>query len=168
MAAAAFYFSYLHSCLGPLQPVVIIFISSQPCLQGLPLKGDGSTAALYAVVLGCMGLLISWAAPACNNPIFAEIVPPHLRSMIYAFDRSFETAIAASAAPVVGLLAEHVFNWQVQSLQGHSPACKNPKRPINYLGISYFALEQFLFLAIRDAKDFSIYACHLERVRQPP
>ena len=60
-----------------------------------------------------MGLLISWAAPACNNPLFAEIVPPHLRSMIYAFDRSFETAIAASAAPVVGLLAEQVFGWQV-------------------------------------------------------
>ena len=83
-------------------------------VQGLPLEGDGRTAALYALVLGCMGLLISWAAPACNNPIFAEIVPPHLRSMIYAFDRSFETAIAASAAPVVGLLAENVFGWQVQ------------------------------------------------------
>lgn len=82
-------------------------------MQSLPLQGDGRTTALYAVVLGCMGLLISWAAPACNNPIFAEIVPPHLRSMIYAFDRSFETAIAASAAPVVGLLAEHVFGWQV-------------------------------------------------------
>ena len=162
MAAAALYFCYLHSCLPPLQPAVITFISSQQCLQGLPLKGDGGTAALYAVVLGCMGLLISWAAPACNNPIFAEIVPPHLRSMIYAFDRSFETAIAASAAPVVGLLAEHVFNWQVQVLQGHDPACKNPKRPRNCLRISYFVLEQFLFLAVQDAKDISIYPCYLE------
>ena len=27
--------------------------------------------ALYAVLLLSMGLLISWAAPACNNPVFA-------------------------------------------------------------------------------------------------
>lgn len=78
----------------------------------LPLRGDGGTAALYTAVLGVMGLLISWAAPACNNPIFAEIVPPHLRTMIYAFDRSFETAISASAAPLVGILAE-ALGWQV-------------------------------------------------------
>jgi hypothetical protein len=68
-------------------------------VQGLPLNGEGTTVALYAAVLGCMGLLISWAAPACNNPLFAQIVPSHLRTMIFAFDRSFETAIAASAAP---------------------------------------------------------------------
>lgn len=81
-------------------------------LKGLPLNGEGTTVALYAAVLGCMGLLISWAAPACNNPLFAQIVPSHLRTMIFAFDRSFETAIAASAAPVVGILAEKVFGWQ--------------------------------------------------------
>jgi hypothetical protein len=35
--------------------------------------------------------------------MFAEIVPEHLRSVVYAFDRSFEGAIAACAAPLVGL-----------------------------------------------------------------
>jgi hypothetical protein len=43
--------------------------------------------ALYGVVLLLFGLLTCWAAPACNNPIFAEIVPPSLRNIIYAFDR---------------------------------------------------------------------------------
>ena len=38
--------------------------------------------ALYAVVLFFMGLCIAAAAPACNNPIFAEIVPPELRNMV--------------------------------------------------------------------------------------
>lgn len=79
-------------------------------MQGLPLNGEGTTVALYAAVLGSMGLLISWAAPACNQPIFAQIVPPHLRTMIFAFDRSFETAIAASAAPgelISPLVANH-------------------------------------------------------------
>lgn len=41
-----------------------------------------------------MGLLISWNAPATNNPIFAEIVPGHLRTAIYAFDRCFEVSAA--------------------------------------------------------------------------
>ena len=71
------------------------------------------TIITYALLLLCMGLLISWAAPACNNPIFSEIVPPHLRTVIYAFDRSFESAIAASAAPLVGIMAESMFGWKV-------------------------------------------------------
>ena len=77
-------------------------------IQGLPLNGASSTVGLYAAVMLSLGLLISWAAPACNNPIFAEIVPPDLRNMIYAFDRSFEGAIAACGAPFVGWLAEYM------------------------------------------------------------
>ena len=142
---------------------------------------------LYGIILATMGLTISWAAPACNNPVFAEvrspiwpqatclllisqahqrvpsppqhspceagcqtcspaafavclggpsclltlvncapgccsrslshaqIVPPDLRNLVYAFDRSFEMAIAALAAPLVGILAEHVFGFAVCS-----------------------------------------------------
>lgn len=33
-------------------------------------------------------------------------MPAHLRSTIYAFDRSFEGAVAACGAPLVGLIAE--------------------------------------------------------------
>ena len=50
---------------------------------------------LYAAALVTMGLLKSWSQPACNNPIFAEIVPPACRNMIYAFDRCFEGGRAA-------------------------------------------------------------------------
>ena len=60
-----------------------------PCsLQGLPYDATMAMALVYGGLLALMGVLISWAAPACNNPIFAEIVPPHLRNMIYSFDRS--------------------------------------------------------------------------------
>ena len=45
----------------------------------------------------------------------AEIVPARLRTFIYAFDRSFEMAVAACAAPVVGKLAESVFGFEVRS-----------------------------------------------------
>ena len=57
------------------------------CLQGLSYASTNAMAWVYGSLLALMGVLISWAAPACNNPIFAEIVPPHLRNMIYSFDR---------------------------------------------------------------------------------
>ncbi len=52
-------------------------------MQGLPLDGTSiGVTTLYAIVLFLMGLCIAAAAPACNNPIFAEIVPPELRNMV--------------------------------------------------------------------------------------
>ena len=53
----------------------------------MPLDGTPASAALYGVLLVASGLLKSWAAPALNNPVMAELVPQHLRSMVYAFDR---------------------------------------------------------------------------------
>jgi hypothetical protein len=61
------------------------------CMQGLPLDGTSVLAtALYAGVLFLMGLCIAAAAPACNNPIFAEIVPPELRNMVSSHGDSHE------------------------------------------------------------------------------
>ena len=37
-----------------------------------------------------------------NSAFFADIVPEQKRSTVYAFDRSFEGAVAACAAPLVG------------------------------------------------------------------
>lgn len=86
------------------------------CLsQGLPRNGQAGSAALYGAILVTMGLLKVWAAPACNNPVFAEIVPPHMRNMIYAFDRCFEGAVAACATPFVGMLAQRMFGFTVST-----------------------------------------------------
>ena len=38
----------------------------------------------------------------------------HLRTLIYAFDRSLEGALAACGAPLVGYLAQHAFGFRVQ------------------------------------------------------
>ena len=57
------------------------------CLQVLPHNGEQSTVTAYACCMIFFGLLKSWAAPACNNPIFAEVVPAHLRTLVYSFDR---------------------------------------------------------------------------------
>lgn len=56
-------------------------------MQILPHDGEQSTVVLYACCMVFFGLIKSWAAPACNNPIFAEVVPAHLRTLVYSFDR---------------------------------------------------------------------------------
>lgn len=56
----------------------------------MPLNGETMTVVAYAVLLLIFGLMKSWSAPACNNPIFSLLVPAHCRNLIYAFDRCFE------------------------------------------------------------------------------
>jgi len=80
-------------------------------LKGLP-AAAGVAFPPYFVTLWAMGLLISWSATGCNNPVFADVVPEHLRSMIYAYDRCLEGGIAAMITPLVGLLAERSFHYQ--------------------------------------------------------
>lgn len=48
----------------------------------------------------------------CNNSaMFADIVPEHMRSKIYAFDRAFEGAVGACGLPLVGLTAQRLFGY---------------------------------------------------------
>ncbi|KAM5575750.1 hypothetical protein ABKV19_014609 [Rosa sericea] len=78
----------------------------------LVLPDDPSTAVIHGLVLFIMGFLISWNAPATNNPIFAEIVPERSRTNVYALDRSFESILSSFAPPVVGILAQHVYGYK--------------------------------------------------------
>ncbi|KAL6771840.1 hypothetical protein ACKKBG_A28005 [Auxenochlorella protothecoides x Auxenochlorella symbiontica] len=86
-------------------PLSVLLIKGLP----QPVAGDPHFGA-YAGVLLLMGLLVSWCG--CNNSaLFADLVPEQLRSTIYAFDRSFEGAIGAFGAPLVGLTAERCFGF---------------------------------------------------------
>jgi hypothetical protein len=51
-----------------------------------------------------------------------QIVPERLRTFIYSFDRSFEMAVAATSAPLVGLLAERL-GFDVRPAHGACLAC---------------------------------------------
>ena len=57
------------------------------------------------------GMLISWAATACNSPIFSELFEPEIRSTAFSIDRFFEGAFAASGTLIVGWLAVNFFNY---------------------------------------------------------
>lgn len=61
--------------------------SWHPRAQAMPLNGEPATVVAYAMLLLAFGLMKSWSAPACNNPIFSMLVPPHCRNLVYAFDR---------------------------------------------------------------------------------
>lgn len=86
---------------------------------GVPLAGilllvmpiDSSTPVWHGIMLFILGFSIAWNAAATNNPIFAEIVPPSVRTSIYALDRFFETLLSSFAPPVVGILAEKVYGY---------------------------------------------------------
>ncbi|PRW32866.1 MFS general substrate transporter isoform A [Chlorella sorokiniana] len=79
--------------------------------KALPMNGDPATVWLYGFIMSAWALLTAWPAPCCNNPAFAEIVPPAQRNLVYAFDRCFEGAMAAFSVPLVGILAEDWFGF---------------------------------------------------------
>lgn len=91
---------------GVAVPIVAVLLRVLP--------PDTSWAAVYAALLVLFGLLCTWNAPATNNPIFAEIVPPRLRTSIYALDRTFEMALASFAPAIVGLLTEDLYGYKPQ------------------------------------------------------
>eukprot|EP00884_Botryococcus_braunii_P002021 jgi/Botrbrau1/1181/Bobra.0162s0063.2 len=109
---------YMMRVMGDRGRIVICqisVISSFPLslllLKGLPIPEETpslSVALLYALVLFLMGLFISWNG-ANNSAMFSELVPVDLRSTVYAFDRCFEGAVGACAAPLVGYIAETFF-----------------------------------------------------------
>ncbi|CAD6220636.1 unnamed protein product [Miscanthus lutarioriparius] len=70
----------------------------------------------FAVTLFFMGITISWCATSANNPMFAEVVPPKHRTMIYAFDRAFEGSFASLAAPAVGLVTEKIYGYDTKTV----------------------------------------------------
>ncbi|KAK7828705.1 hypothetical protein CFP56_029978 [Quercus suber] len=103
-------------------------ILSQICTaSAIPLTGillvllpdDPSSAFMYGLVLFIIGFFTSWAAPATNNPIFAEIVPEKSRTSIYALDESFESMLATFSPAVVGILAQQVYGYK-PNLKGFS------------------------------------------------
>ncbi|EPS71312.1 hypothetical protein M569_03447, partial [Genlisea aurea] len=77
---------------------------------------DRTSYGAYASTLLVMGLAISWCATAANGPMFAQVVPPRHRTMIYAFDRAFEVSFSSFAAPVVGILAERLYGYDAKSV----------------------------------------------------
>ncbi len=72
-----------------------------------------STSSLFLFIgAGFLtGMLISWAATACNSPIFAELFEPEIRSTAFSIDRLFDGALAASGTLLVGWLAVTFFNY---------------------------------------------------------
>ncbi|CAH2076369.1 unnamed protein product [Thlaspi arvense] len=79
--------------------------------------------SIFSLTLFLMGLTITWCGSAVNAPMFAEVVPPKHRTMIYAFDRAIEGSFSSFAAPLVGILSEKMFGYDskgIDPLKGSS------------------------------------------------
>ncbi|MFW9921825.1 MAG: spinster family MFS transporter [Candidatus Thorarchaeota archaeon] len=78
----------------------------------IPRVATTTNLVLFIVVGLITGFMISWCAPAANNPIFSELFEPEMRSTAYSIDRLFEGAIAASGTLIVAGLAVWAFGFQ--------------------------------------------------------
>ena len=92
----------------PLTFALLKGLPTSPACAASPASPACVTA--HAALLVVTGALISWCG-ANNSAVFADVVPSRLRGTIYAFDRSFEGAVAATATPLVGIIAERVFGF---------------------------------------------------------
>ena len=71
-----------------------------------------TTTLFIFIILGILtGFLISWSAPATNNPIFSELFEPEIRGTAFSVDRLFEGSVAATGTLIVGLIADHLFGY---------------------------------------------------------
>nr|MDO8097583.1 MFS transporter [Candidatus Njordarchaeota archaeon] len=61
---------------------------------------------LYVLFGFLTGLLISWCAGGCNNPIFGELFEPEIRSTVFSLDRVFEGSVGALGTFFVGVFAD--------------------------------------------------------------
>lgn len=77
----------------------------------IPREVSALSIVLFISIGIVTGFLISWCAPAANNPIFSELFEPEIRSTAFAIDRLFEGSIAASGTLIVALLAEKLFGY---------------------------------------------------------
>jgi len=73
---------------------------------------------IYATLLMSLGLLGAWCGSGVKKPILSELVQSKSKASIIAFDTALEGASAACfGAPLVGLFAEHLFNYKASRVQ---------------------------------------------------
>ena len=92
--------------MGILHTPIIFF--------GLP--WDGDHVALYGTLFFTQALTMTWCLAGSNRPIFSELAPPSTRASLLAWDVAIEgTSAALFGAPLVGLLAEFAFGYDISS-----------------------------------------------------
>lgn len=87
--------------------------------------------------------------PLCTCFRFAEIVPAAQRNLVYAFDRCFEGAVAAFAAPLVGLLAEKWYGFSgASTVTGNRERDLANARALGSALLAFLAIPWFICLCV--------------------
>jgi len=96
------------SVLNGLVVMGLLYLVVPPGASSLP---------SYIVLYVLLGLTASWCLAGVNQPILSEIVPPHMRATAMATEFGLETASSGIlGGPLVGFLAQHVFGYEVSSV----------------------------------------------------
>ncbi|GMH33151.1 hypothetical protein BSKO_00985 [Bryopsis sp. KO-2023] len=114
----------------------------------LPKNGESSTFWLHLFFLFFEGLLISWAGPSCCRPIFAEVVPANMRSMVYSFDRFFESFFASGAGFFVGWAASAWFGYTGEATTSGDPSIDLPRAEALGKAIMVFSVVPWMICLI--------------------
>jgi len=116
--------------------------------KALPEDINMFVVVMYGSCIFSFALLTAWPAPCANNPIFAEIVPPSQRNLVYSFDRCFEGAVAAFATPLVGLMSEKMFGFSGTSSVSGDPSIDIPNAHALGNALLTFLVFPWLFCLI--------------------
>ena len=116
--------------------------------KALPEDINMFVVVMYGTCIFSFALLTAWPAPCANNPIFAEIVPPSQRNLVYSFDRCFEGAVAAFATPLVGLMSEKMFGFSGTSSVSGDPNIDIPNAHALGNALLTFLVFPWLFCLI--------------------
>jgi len=103
--------------LGLIMATILFLVIPPSASLGLP----------FGIVYFLMGLVDSWCASGCNQPIFIQIVPADSRASALAWDRVLEAGISSVVGPSsVALLSQHLFGYKPtrMSVSRMSPAAR--------------------------------------------
>lgn len=114
----------------------------------VPKSGSTGTFLGLLSLFFVEGLLISWAQPACNGPIFAEIVPAKKRTLIYAFDRCFEDALASPVIYLVGWASSALFGYSGEATATGNPEIDLPRAQAMGSAIMWFSVVPWLLCLV--------------------
>ena len=88
----------------------LIFFGLGQGVHGSMTESPANSMLLYCFTFFATGSLIA-SNMMNNNKMFSDVVPKDSYTYIYALDRAIEGSIGAFGQPIVGWLADHIFNF---------------------------------------------------------
>mmetsp|Transcript_12160 Transcript_12160/g.19764 ORF Transcript_12160/g.19764 Transcript_12160/m.19764 type:complete len:461 (+) Transcript_12160:303-1685(+) len=87
-----------------------------PVVFGIFYWTDIEHIHVAAIGLFIMGLVIPWVANGAIRPMLTELAPPDQIGAITGYHLALENIFSVMAAPLVGIIAEHVYHYDIRNI----------------------------------------------------